>query len=182
MCQKILEKGIRELHFYIMNREEPTLVVLSNLGLVMGDGKTVLKSLGEIQNGEKVYIVGKKAGEQFTIYALYFARFKYFELLIEKISRAHIESGGRGEDNNISPLSLPFSSPLSLSNLRSTSSLKFEVMQEDRRLEFDSTNMNAIEMAVRSPLDKSLSQHGRKQRGKHYTQGWSKSMRSGRDD
>ncbi|XP_008792352.2 methylenetetrahydrofolate reductase 2-like [Phoenix dactylifera] len=53
MCRQILEKGMRELHFYTMNREEPTLAVLRNLGLVTGADKGVPKTLAEIQNGEK---------------------------------------------------------------------------------------------------------------------------------
>jgi Methylenetetrahydrofolate reductase len=36
MCTEILKRGIRELHFYTMNREEPTLSVLRRLGLVKG--------------------------------------------------------------------------------------------------------------------------------------------------
>jgi Methylenetetrahydrofolate reductase len=36
MCREILKRGIRELHFYTMNREEPTLSVLRRLGLVKG--------------------------------------------------------------------------------------------------------------------------------------------------
>ncbi|KAJ1689569.1 hypothetical protein LUZ63_013724 [Rhynchospora breviuscula] len=45
MCTEILRRGIRELHFYTMNREEPTLAVLQRLGLVKGDNGTVPRLL-----------------------------------------------------------------------------------------------------------------------------------------
>lgn len=54
MCAEILQRGIRELHFYTMNREEPTLAVLRRLGLVKGgENETVPRVLAVKEGGEE---------------------------------------------------------------------------------------------------------------------------------
>ncbi|XP_078151533.1 putative methylenetetrahydrofolate reductase (NADH) [Carex rostrata] len=54
MCAEILRRGIRELHFYTMNREEPTLAVLRRLGLVKGgENETVPRVLAVKEEGEE---------------------------------------------------------------------------------------------------------------------------------
>lgn len=62
MCAEILRRGIRELHFYTMNREEPTLSVLRRLGLVKGgENGTVPRLLAVKDQTEEKKLVANGA-------------------------------------------------------------------------------------------------------------------------
>ncbi|KAJ3695150.1 hypothetical protein LUZ60_000527 [Juncus effusus] len=60
MCTEILQSGIKELHFYTMNRDEPVLKILQRLGLVKGGDNGVPRVLvvEEEKEGKKLVSFG----------------------------------------------------------------------------------------------------------------------------